>query len=156
MNRYYQRFKTIDERFWEKVAVGSNEDCWPWLAALTHDNYGRFSVDGGQVMSHRMAWILTNGKLEPNICVCHSCDNPPCCNPAHLWLGRHQDNQRDMAHKKRRSGTINGRSILKETDIPRIISLRENGLTYTDIAKKYAVSKHTIGRIIRGEGWTHI
>lgn len=93
------------ERFWEKVRVRQPDDCWEWMAHTQHGGYGVFwtgAERGIKTTAHRFAFELHTGSPAPDgIHVCHSCDNPPCCNPAHLFLGTPSDNMRDMVKKGR-------------------------------------------------------
>lgn len=94
-----------ETRFWAKV--DRTDDCWTWTAATTGSGYGRFghqNARGGWVAAHRFAYELANGPIPDGMFVCHKCDNPPCVNPSHLFLGTHQDNMRDMDAKGRRRG----------------------------------------------------
>ena len=98
--------KALSERFWSKVDRGGDDECWEWqaAAALTDPDYqyGAFGVPGrGPILSHRMAWELTHGEITEGLHVCHHCDNPPCCNPRHLFLGTRSDNMQDMLRKGR-------------------------------------------------------
>lgn len=90
------------ERFLDKVERLGPDDCWPWKAARDADGYGQFNIGNGVMRrAHRIAFALSNGSTPSDRLVCHTCDNPPCCNPAHHFLGTIQDNQFDMAVKGR-------------------------------------------------------
>lgn len=94
--------KNFPEHFWSKIdRSGGPDSCWPWKAYRTIDGYGQIGRFQRILRAHRVAWELTNGPIPPNIFVCHRCDNPPCCNPAHLFLGSVQENNLDMARKGR-------------------------------------------------------
>lgn len=83
------------ERFWSKVQKGGPDECWEWQAGRHKFGHGKFRLPTGHIGSHRMAWQLTYGPIPPGMWVLHHCDNPPCCNPRHLYLGTAQDNTRD-------------------------------------------------------------
>lgn len=90
--------------FWSKVAKAGANDCWPWTGCRMRSGYGQHSANGCRVLAHRRAWELTNGPIPAGKYVCHHCDNPSCCNPAHLFLGTQTDNMRDAAGKGRCKG----------------------------------------------------
>lgn len=93
--------RPLDERFWEKV-VTSPDSCWLWTGAQSPRGYGAFVVSRGDVRTaSRVSWELVNGPIPDGLWVLHRCDNPPCVNPDHLFLGTHQDNMDDMAQKGR-------------------------------------------------------
>ena len=94
----------LEERFWTKVERRADGECWPWTARCDDAGYGSFKVARRLVKAHRIAWELTHGMIGDGLHVCHHCDNPPCCNPAHLFVGTRSDNMRDMAAKGRKRG----------------------------------------------------
>jgi len=100
--------KASDERFWCGVKRGEPDECWPWTRSLSPKGYGR--VRGRN--AHRVAYELTYGPIPPGMFVCHTCDNPPCCNPAHLFLGTYLDNIADMVAKKRSRGRFSQSRVI--------------------------------------------
>jgi hypothetical protein len=100
-----QRYCSLECRFWSKVDKnGGANACWEWTAKARSNYkkwYGAFNVGGRVDRSHRVAWELENGAIPEGLCVCHRCDNPKCCNPAHLFLGSHAENMSDMRAKGR-------------------------------------------------------
>lgn len=93
--------KDID-RFWSHVDKSGN--CWLWTGALNKDRYGRFQLHGAIYNASRVAWTIACGPIPPQYDVCHSCDNPTCVCPEHLFLGTPKDNARDMVLKGRQRG----------------------------------------------------
>lgn len=95
--------RPLAERFWRKV--DKSGECWVWTGCRHVAGYGRFNTQDAQwsgvVYAHRMAWELTHGPIPPGLHVLHRCDNPPCCNPEHLWLGTNADNHADKVQKGR-------------------------------------------------------
>ena len=93
------------ELFWSRVNVGKKEECWEWKTGRTNYGYGQFAIKKEGYRTHRVAWVLHNKKQIPEgLFVCHKCDNPPCCNPHHLYAGTPKDNVRDDV--KRRNDRI--------------------------------------------------
>lgn len=94
--------RPVDERFWVKVDKSAGPDeCWPWLAGSCSAGYGTFRFNDRENSSNRVAWMLSFGPIPDGLWVLHRCDNPPCCNPRHLFLGTCGDNVRDCIAKGR-------------------------------------------------------
>ena len=155
-------------RFWQKVqrcAHGATcaRCCWEWQAARFPKGYGHFVLPRKQRVTqsgyaHRIAWELTYGTLLPGIFVLHKCDNPPCVNPTHLWLGTPGDNMRDRDRKGRgRKGR--GRQpprgcVLTAQQVQEIRGLLATpSLTQREIARRYGVSRTTILCVAHGYTW---
>lgn len=97
-----KEFRAEDiSRFWSKVQSGDENECWNWMCGRLISGYGMFYLQRKNLKSHRVAWALSNNDNPGDHLVCHRCDNPRCCNPAHLFLGSHSDNIQDMLAKNR-------------------------------------------------------
>lgn len=143
--------RTVAERFWAKVDKSGGPDaCWLWTGSRNALGYGWASdANHRGVGAHRLAWILTNGNPGP-LFVMHSCDNPPCVNPAHLSVGTHADNLRDSSRK--------GRMHQKITD-GQVIELRERaaaGESAAALGRAFRLSYTGAKRIIRGRMRPHV
>ena len=146
--------KTLEERFWEKIEIGGPDDCWPWLAKTNGDGYGVIRVMGRMEKAHRIAYMLAKGSIPTGMDVCHSCDNPPCQNPKHLWPGTNTDNVRDRNAKRRTArGEQHGRAKLTKAGVSEIKRLGKEGLSQGKIAAIRGVSRQQIGKILNGKQW---
>ncbi len=111
--------RTLAERFWAKVdRSGGPDGCWLWVGGDNGRGYGRFWLNGRYEYSHRVSWIIANGPIAMGLGVLHKCDNQPCCNPEHLFLGTQKVNADDMKTKRRSaSGHRHGRAKLSDADV---------------------------------------
>lgn len=100
------------DRFWSKVAKAGQDECWPWTAYRNRKGYGQFGLKRDVVPAHRIAYFLVKGPIPDGFQVCHKCDNPPCCNPGHLFTGTNSDNVGDKCAKERQSkGNSHGEKV---------------------------------------------
>jgi hypothetical protein len=146
------------------VQKGAAEECWNWIKFRNADGYGQF-WDGTYrneqprfINAHRWLWIHLHGQIEDHLRVCHSCDNPSCCNPAHLFIGTQRDNMHDAIRKGRWNpsspGEKNPRAKLTWEQV------REMRSSYTgrrgeigDLAVLYGVTRDQISKILLGKAW---
>jgi hypothetical protein len=145
-----------ENRFWSKVDKKTDKECWNWLASCGYRNYGKFRLGNTYVGAHRMAYALSNGyknyyDLPKDMNVCHSCDNPACCNPNHLFLGTFSDNMNDMINKKRTGGG-NQHNILSTEKIKEIRDLYAKYLIVAKVARLLNLEPHRVGRVIGHKG----
>jgi len=147
------------ERFWDKVDKRGPDECWQWMASKFRNGYGAFRLDNKMQGAHRASFFLTHGYWPEN-CVCHSCDNRACVNPAHLWEGTRAENINDMVQKGRQKslkGEDHCNAKLTEYQVMEIKKRYvTGGVTHRSLGKEYGVHHGQIGCILRGETWKDI
>jgi hypothetical protein len=173
--------KYLEYRFWSKVDRSNPEGCWEWKGRLNEFGYGQFYHEGTCKHAHRISYLLTYKELPDNLFVCHKCDNPPCVNPAHLWLGTPKGNTQDSINKGRNTLVKNrgtgGRAVVngnipesrlyssytnfaKKLNPSKVRTIRylysTKQYTYKDIAKIYEVTPSAIAGVIRQKTWRHL
>lgn len=135
------RYNTESD-FWSRVDKSNGDDsCWEWLRSKSPSGYGKVFFYGKDWRSHRLAFKLTYGHL-PEF-VCHRCDNPPCCNPRHLFGGSPKDNTHDMIRKGRKArllGENHQNSKITKEQVVSIRAERRGGRSYADLGRKYGIS----------------
>lgn len=153
--------KGFVERFWSNVEKRGPDECWPWTGGVQTAGYGIMCVGtlGGNLrrwLSHRLSYLIHHGELDDSVLVCHHCDNPPCCNPKHLFIGDHSDNIRDASSKGRLQRPRPYAAKLTETEVLEIKKKHSQGQSRRSLAREYRVDPHTVFAILRGITWCDI
>lgn len=149
--------------FWSSLSSSDPNDCWEWQKARNGDGYGSVFLFGRPIKTHRLAWELAYGPIPEHesyhgMCVCHHCDNPPCCNPAHLFLGTHRENALDRRSKGRdqyqkrnwANGERQGAAKLTDADVAQMRLLRDAGWRVKELAEHFSVSRGHVSVVVRG------
>jgi hypothetical protein len=155
-----RKSKALSERFWARVQIGSRDECWNWLGGSNRygqlrDEAGGGSYRGRKLAAHRVSYKLCLGEIPKGLHVLHRCDNPRCVNPAHLFLGTHQENMADMiakrrhAHGERQPTRKLGR---QEVRVIRWLAAHDDRLQ-GDLAREFQVSPSTIHNILKRKTW---
>lgn len=141
---------------WIRVAKGEPDACWPWLGGFA-GRYGQLSVGGRRQQAHRVAFHDATGIDPGDKCVCHRCDNPPCCNPAHLFLGTVRENTRDAMRKGRLAvGERSARSTLTTAAVLAIRLRHAAGTRMCDLAREFGTTPTNIRFIVQRRTWRHV
>jgi len=106
-----------EQKFWSLVEIKSEDECWPWKGLRFSRGYGRFCVNGRVESSNRTALVLSGVDIPERMMACHSCDNPPCCNPKHLWLGTGAENAADCKRKGRTGKTGDNHPLRRHPEL---------------------------------------
>lgn len=145
---------TLQERWERSFAVDAETGCWVWTKALHAKGYGVIAVGRSSDRAHRVAWKLNKGPIPAGLMVLHRCDNPPCVNPAHLFLGTNSDNMRDAVGKGRHR-TQPRKMTADDVRRARIDGLRGT-LRLKTRARQLGVSPSTLRDAIEGRTWKSI
>lgn len=143
-----------EEQFWSRVQRVP-DGCWLWLGKGRLRNYGFFTF-GGERLAHRAAYLLANGSIDKQLCVCHKCDNPTCVRPSHLFQGTQLENVADRHAKKRDRaprGEESPKAKLTESDVLYIVAQHARGRSKNSLAVQFHVDPRTVDFVVNGTNW---
>ena len=158
------RKQNTPEKFWSRVLKRGLDDCWEWQGAKQHRGHGHLRYQKRLVKAHRLAYELTYGSIEEGVFICHKCNNPPCCNPKHLYAGSPKTNVDDSI----KAGTFTRNSIgaegeknpnnkLTKKEIKEIRKmLEETDLYQWQIAEIFNCSQSNVSDIKRNRIWKEV
>jgi len=190
MKRIRKHSKTLKDRFWENVDKNGpimphvDTRCWIWTGANTQ-GYGVIRAEGpsrSMIRAHRLSYEIHCDSIPDKRQVCHKCDNPPCVNPEHLFIGTHADNAKDKVNKGRsrkgqstsawvvrgnqhhtrripgiQKGELNNNAKLTSEQVISIRQRYSHGSIYQrELAEEFGVTQTLIGRIVRRVCWKHL
>lgn len=142
--------------FAAKIERLGPDECWPWLAGCDGKGYGAFAFGGRVLIASRLAWVIEHGSVPVELQVLHTCDNPPCCNPAHHYLGTHGHNVHDRTVRRRmihHRGANNCNAKLTVEQAADARRLHSEGLTATALGRRFGMSQSSMSKLIRGESY---
>lgn len=148
------RGRELETRFWGRVAQG--EGCWIWQGATIPRGYGMVRAGGRMQLSHRVAWMLTNGDPGESQ-VLHTCDVRLCVNPDHLYLGDHAQNMRDRNERGRtQRGERHVAAKLTEEDVRSVRARAAAGESHASIAADFGLQPCSVWSVVARRTWKHV
>tara|TARA_R110000868_G_scaffold296245_3_gene556473 strand:- start:932 stop:1522 length:591 start_codon:yes stop_codon:yes gene_type:complete len=152
------------EKWTTLLSIPHTDECveWPFCRLSGIRPYGQVRYQRKTWLAHRLCFTLLNGAVPSALDVCHKCDNPPCCNPRHLFLGTRAENLEDCQRKGRKNqvrGEAAGRAVLSESDV---LAIRSEYRKYSTahgtpaLARKYGMSVPAISAVVTGKSWSHL
>jgi len=141
-----------------QIVVGDRYVCWECPGSGDRGGYVRVTFRGRRMKAHQVALILDGRPRPGNLLALHSCDNPPCCNPAHLRWGTDWDNLQDSIRRGRARSILQPElsSPLTRADVAEIVRLGASDLSRLEIGRRFGVTETTVGRILRGDTWSRV
>jgi hypothetical protein len=159
-NERWSKEPPFEKRFWARVDVKSNDECWLWKMSINKKTgYGKSKIHGNHTSAHRVAYEVANGPIPKGVHILHKCDVRRCCNPNHLFPGNRQDNMDDMVNKGRQFRPIGEKHfnrVLDDSKVRQIRELTSNGTSQRDVAKQFGVSHSAVACVCSGKTWAHV
>lgn len=154
------RGRSVRERFEEKFVKGAG--CWEWLGSKV-SGYGQLMVNNRPLRAHRLAYEYAHGPIPKGMFICHTCDNPSCVNPAHLFAGTHVENMADCVKKGRAKspnkgtrGEKNPESKLTAEEVSEIRRLAAVPRSNARVGRQFGITGTHVARICKRESWSHV
>lgn len=151
------------KNFWPRVSITGPDDCWLWLGYIESNGYGRIHAGKNiRLSAHRVAWQLTNGPIPCRALICHTCDNPPCCNPAHLFASDWYANVADRRAKGRSCSGASWKRVhsaqykLDDAAARKIKELLREGRSRKYLVSEFHISYALLSMISTGKRWSHV
>lgn len=141
--------------FEKRYQLDEETGCWLWIGGTNSDGYGVWSAHG-ETKAHRASWVLHHGIIPPGLHVLHRCDRPSCVNPAHLFLGTHQDNMADLRKKGRAYGAIGVQNHGAKLSDAEVLAIIQDFRPAKVIAEEFKISKGMVDKIRNGGAWKHL
>ncbi len=146
---------TLHHTLADRVVVTEN-GCAEWISPRLRQGYGRIKIAGKNILVHRLSYELSIGPIPEGLCVLHRCDNPPCCNPDHLFLGTNTDNIHDSMNKGRPRGPRGETNRHNKLTPKQVLKIRDDTRGLSEIGREYGIS-HTAVRLIKKRiNWKHL
>lgn len=154
----------LTQRLWEKINKRGPDDCWPWLGSVDSSGYAMiYSREKKRNVRATHVVLELQGELQPapHFCGLHTCDNPPCCNPKHLYWGTKKQNAEDKVRRGRcakpdSKGTRNGMAKLTEDAVRAVRRSRASGERLQSIADRFDISIALVSLIHHRKAWSHL
>lgn len=159
MVKWFRNGLTPKQRFYRYIETDPNTGCWEFIGTRNKRGYGVFTFENKKVPAHRFSYQIHVGNIPEGRLVLHKCDNPPCVNPEHLFIGTQFDNMRDMVQKGRNAntkGTNNPRASIYDDSVIQIRDLWDTGASIKEIAIHFMIPKSTVRNIISNVTWKHL
>lgn len=147
---------TLEDQLLARVEPEPNSGCWIWIGARHHFGHGSIRREQRSRRAHRVSWEIYRGEIAVGLCVLHKCDNPPCVNPDHLYLGTHLDNARDRESRRRRSmprGEKHPRAKLTRDDVLDIRRRVAAGEIQRVIGQDYGLTQARVSEVALRHSW---
>lgn len=151
--------KTRRIGFYNRCIPEPNSGCWLWLGPIMNMGYGTVTLDGKNVLAHRVSFELSNGPIPDGMHICHRCDNTYCVNPDHLFAGTPLDNMRDCINKgrfvplKTMRGEHHANSKLTEKDV---LAIRADKRMKKVVATDFKITRTMVWEIQSRKSWSHL